>query len=466
MAAPLPHVVVVLPGIMGSVLEDRDGKDVWKLSKASILKGIFTRGRAIKALRLPDGIGDEAATDGVRATALMPDLHVIPGIWSVNVGYERLVSWLRSTFDLSDGSDGRPANLVLFPYDWRLSNRYNAGVLQRAVEPALERFRATAGQEDAKLVFVTHSMGGLVARYFTDVLGGHEITAKLITLGTPHRGALNALESLINGVRKGFGPLGIDLTELSRSLPALYQLLPEYACIEQAGELVKTTELTLPELGTAMVADAMRFHDELSEGAARVGDRYDSHAILARTQPTSTTAKLVGGRVEPLRALLGDDQKGDGTVPRLSAAPYGIASDSPTLRYVMDKHGALPMNDAVLVECEGVLTGRSSIPRALNLVDLGVSAPDVLLAGEVLDVSAETEDGIELDADVADVARASQTVASAAVEPAGDGTYRAAFDFLAPGAYELRVRVRGGAALDQVTTPLVVLDPAALSTEA
>ena len=121
-----------------------------------------------------------------------------------------------------------------FPYDWRLSNRYNARVLQQTVEPVLERFRSRPGNADARLVFISHSMGGLVASYYVDVLGGHEVTGKVITLGTPHRGALNALVSLVNGVRKGIGPISFDLTDLSRSLPALFQLLPEYACIDVA----------------------------------------------------------------------------------------------------------------------------------------------------------------------------------------------------------------------------------------
>ena len=51
-------------------------------------------------------------------------------------------------------------------------------------------------------------------------------------MGTPHRGALNSLEQLVNGVRKGPGPFRVDLTEFARSLPAAYQLLPEYACLE------------------------------------------------------------------------------------------------------------------------------------------------------------------------------------------------------------------------------------------
>ena len=51
MAEQLRDVVVVLPGIMGSVLRDAHGDDVWKLSAGSILKGVLGRGKAIKRLQ-------------------------------------------------------------------------------------------------------------------------------------------------------------------------------------------------------------------------------------------------------------------------------------------------------------------------------------------------------------------------------------------------------------------------------
>ena len=176
MKHPLNDLVVVLPGIMGSSLADPDGKEVWGTSLGSIVKGVLTRGAAIKRLQLPVGIGDDPAPDGVTATRLMPDIHVIPGIWSVSIGYERLVAWFRETFDVIE-ANGAPtpgaANFVQFPYDWRLSNRASAAALARRVEPLLEQLRAEPGRADAKVVFVGHSMGGLVARYYVDVLGGH-----------------------------------------------------------------------------------------------------------------------------------------------------------------------------------------------------------------------------------------------------------------------------------------------------
>jgi alpha-beta hydrolase superfamily lysophospholipase len=464
MAEQLHDVVVVLPGIMGSALRNADGDDIWKLSAGAILAGVLGRLRALKALQLPEGIGDDHPGDGVVATELMPDMHVIPGIWTVTIGYDRLNQWFRTNFDVVEPDPKHPdriVNYVQFPYDWRLSNRYNARELQKTVEAVLERFRAQPGRAGAKLVFVGHSMGGLVARYYVDVLGGHEITDKVITLGTPHRGALNALVSLVNGVRKGFGPVGIDLTALARSLPALHQLLPEYACIESDGGLRKTTETTLPELDDKMVADAMRFHEELRAGAEANASRYDAHPILARTQPTDTTARIAHGAVEGLRTITDDaghveDQKGDGTVPRLSAAPYGVASDSPLLRYVQDKHGALPKNEPVLVEIGGALTGSSVIPRAEREVEIGVAANDVLLAGETLDVTIDADPALRLHAELVGGRVRGGTTAPVV----RDGDHHAvSYARLAPGFYELRVGASGPAAAT-VTTPIAVLDTA------
>lgn len=456
MLHPLQDVVVVLPGVMGSELRDKNGRVVWGTSMGSVVKGVLTRGKAIKRLRLPDGIGDANAPDGVVATALLPDIHVIPGIWSVSVGYESMTKWFRETFDVVEAghsSPSRPVNFVQFAYDWRLSNRASAAALGATVEPILEQFRAKPGHADAKLVLIGHSMGGLVARYFVDVMGGHEITRKVITLGTPHRGAVNALVSLVNGVSKGFGPLKIDLTDLSRSLPSLHQLLPEYACVETSNGLRKTTEVVVPELDSVQLKDAMRFHDQLRVGAAAHSAAYESHPILARTQPTDTTVRIVGGEVQTLRTIEGRSEGGDGTVPRLSASPYGVVPSSPIHRYVMEKHGGLPANDPLLVELEGVLTARHLVARGIDF-DLGVVCDDLLIAGQALDVTIEAESDLVVEAIVND-ADGSIVTQAIAVDN-GDNAYSVRFDDLAPGRYALRVSARGGN--NAVTSPVVVVN--------
>jgi triacylglycerol esterase/lipase EstA (alpha/beta hydrolase family) len=181
-------------------------------------------------LTLEEGIGDNPAGDGVRPVSLMPDLHVLPGIWSWNLGYDALLGWLRSRLALVDAPPDlpeRPANLVTMPYDWRLSNRYNGRRLKSIVEPALERWRAQGGEfADAKLVFICHSMGGLVARWYLEREDGAEVTRRLVTLGTPYRGALCALDQLVNGVRKGIGPFKVNLSAFrAGDVPARHLLL-------------------------------------------------------------------------------------------------------------------------------------------------------------------------------------------------------------------------------------------------
>ena len=293
-----PHeiedVIVVLPGIMGSTLT-RNGSPVWAPSAGAVLRAIRTFGESIRSLALPEGVGDGHPEDGVEPVALMPDLHVLPGVWSWNIGYGALLDWLRTAFHVIEPTPQDPdrmPNLLAVPYDWRLSNRFNGHRLKGVVEPALERWRSQGGRlADARLTFICHSMGGLVARWYMEKEGGAAITRKLITLGTPFRGALAALDQLVNGVRKGIGPLRADMTSFARSLPSLHQLLPEYACLESPGGLLKTTETSVPELDATMVADGMRFHNELDEAVAVGGvGRYDVHPIVGTRQPTMTTA--------------------------------------------------------------------------------------------------------------------------------------------------------------------------------
>lgn len=49
---------------------------------------------------------------------------------------------------------------------------------------------------------VAHSMGGLIARYFVQLLGGDGLVRNLITLGTPHRGTSLSRYSLLPRIRE------------------------------------------------------------------------------------------------------------------------------------------------------------------------------------------------------------------------------------------------------------------------
>jgi pimeloyl-ACP methyl ester carboxylesterase len=438
MTAPT-DLVVVLPGILGSTLR-QDGHLVWAPSAGSALRAIATFGASVRRLELPVGIGDDHPYDGVKPVALMPDLHVLPGIWTAVKGYDPLLARLRSLGyrEPGPGPDGPARNLIPVPYDWRLSCRYNGKRLGTIIEPALQRWRDQGGPyADAQVVFVCHSMGGLVARWYIEKCGGAEVTRKLITLGTPYRGAANALAQLVNGAHPGLGPFRLELTRFARSMPSLHQLMPEYACLHHDGDLAKTTSVTLPELDTAMVTDAMRFYTDLQHAEARRPQSLTAtHAIVGTTQPTATTARLAGGRIELLDSYQDQDLYGDSTVPVVAACRPDVPMDSNTLRRVPDKHGNLPRNRAALDEVEGILTASSITVKAARPVALRVDAPDFALAGQPVTVRVTPAEPARQAIHAAVTSETGTLIETRVLRPSG-GTIT--IDGLAPGAYTIDV---------------------------
>jgi hypothetical protein len=77
----MSDVVVLLPGITGitgSILR-RDGLDVWVPSLQAALGTLRTRGSSIERLAFPPGSAPDV-DDGVTAQALMPGVHLVPGL--------------------------------------------------------------------------------------------------------------------------------------------------------------------------------------------------------------------------------------------------------------------------------------------------------------------------------------------------------------------------------------------------
>jgi hypothetical protein len=196
----------------------------------------------------------------------------------------------------------------------------------------------------------------------------------------------------VNGVEKTVVPLRLELTRFARSLPSAHQLLPQYACLETGAGLTPFSAVALPNLNPALVADAVAFHatlDAAPEGDAAPASAYALHPIVGTRQPTPTTARLVEERIETSDAIEGTREGGDGTVPRLSAAPKALSPDDPRLRYAPDQHLGLHSHQAVLDELEGVLTARPVIHRGLAGPEIGLRTEALLLLGEPLMVWAE-----------------------------------------------------------------------------
>ena len=86
--APMKDMIIILPGILGSVLQ-KDGKDLWAVSGQSIWQILTRSGETIHNLKLAQDDAEAASLgDGIRATALIQDTHLIPGFWKID-GYTK-----------------------------------------------------------------------------------------------------------------------------------------------------------------------------------------------------------------------------------------------------------------------------------------------------------------------------------------------------------------------------------------
>ena len=186
---------------------------------------------------------------------MIRDVHLIPGFWKID-GYTKMLRYIEETFDVTRGQ-----NLFEFPYDWRRDNRVAARRLHRQSGEWLDAWRASSGASDARLVLVGHSMGGLIARYFLECLDGWRDTRALVTFGTPYRGSLNALDTLVNGKKIKF----LDMTEVARSFTAIHQLLPTYPCyVDGDAGPAYVDEADIPHLDRAKAKAALDFHREIA----------------------------------------------------------------------------------------------------------------------------------------------------------------------------------------------------------
>jgi lecithin:cholesterol acyltransferase len=451
-------LVIVIPGIMGSELVNRESKPVWSLRGGSLLRAIATFGRSITSLELPAGVGDEPPDDGVTASALMGDLHVIPGLWRPIAGYTSLLEFLsgpRVGLTLADprNPDVVP-NLIAFPYDWRLSCRYNGARLAALAAPALERWRRHSGRPQARLVLLCHSLGGLVARWFLEREGGAELTRALITIGTPHLGSVKALGTLVNGIERGLGPLSLSLTAFARSLPSLHQLLPTYRCLDSAQGRQTLLDAGAPGLDTAMVQDAARFHEQIEPSSSST---WALHKVVGIRQATLTSARFDGGVLTLLDTIDGKDQEGDGTVPRHAAEPkLGRGKE---VHEVAQQHGELQVSRSTLDLVDGIITRQSLIWESPAATGFGVTMDDLHAAGSAVPLRVEHAAGRRLLVTVLDEKGAEVGVR---VPVRSDGV--AELPALPPGGYRARVAATSPGGPSPVTHPFVVLpDPAELA---
>lgn len=418
---PMRDLVVLIPGIMGSVLQ-KDGQDLFALSWSAGWSALFSGGSSLQQIMLSedDSCGKDLG-DGITATRLMSDAHLIPGFFKID-GYSRISDFIKSNFDVIQGDvhDGtKPANYFEFPYDWRRDNKCAALKLETLINERLPQWQQSSGNLHAKVVLIGHSMGGLVSRYYLEMLEGWKNCRALITFGTPYRGSVNALDFLANGYKKKF----IDLTEVLRSFTSAYQLLPIYKVVDAGGGYQYIEDVRdIPGIDSKRAATArLDFHGAIKQAVethqkdADYLKSYKIVPIVGTRQPTLQSANFENGKITASYEVPSKDPadqvlaEGDGTVPRLSATPYEL-SDEYRETFFAERHASLQNNDNVLTDLSNRLrqmqtslkkflgtpppspTAAAQPAISLHLDDLYLVDEPVVLRANLINVSKQIDE--------------------------------------------------------------------------
>lgn len=374
----MADLIVLVPGITGSVLRRPGGPAVWKRSIGAVGRGIATLPVTLERLALPTGLGDEPP-DG--PAQLIPDgiiggWHAWPGMHTSD-GYDGLVQLARNH---------NAAAVRVFSYDWRLSNRHTARVLSEQVEIWLDEWWKITKDRNARVCFLCHSMGGLVVRYYLEVLGGRELASRVVTLGTPYSGSVKAIRVLTGAAFDRIPFVGDAITRVTRTFPALAQLLPAYRCVEAINGPITLAEAVLPDLPSDAVSDAVAFHSEIASAVGRNPQRdYKLHVLVGTRHETLQSVSLKGDRIIYRTEQCGVDHRGDGTVATFAAVPAEW-NDTADADVLIVRHAAMTSAEAALTAVWNKIAPINLGATLYPPLELGVGLPDI----------AHVRDGIHL----------------------------------------------------------------------
>lgn len=404
--------MVFVPGFLGSRLT-RDGRDVWSDSGDALLRS-RPSARALEGMALPPGLGDEPPEDRFRLVAdgLLTAPDSMPGLLSC-AGYSDIRAVL---------GDPVEDQYVPFPYDWRLSNRLVAEELAVRVERELTRWTERVGRhypdraDDPKVILVCHSTGGLVGRYYLECLGGRETARALVTLGTPHQGAAQAVRFLTGhgigdqGSDQGVGDHGTSSTTATRmlnevmrdfalNLPSVAQMLPVYDAVRVAGKSRPRTladrRYPVPGLPADLVEDAFSFHNRFLEAREAhrrtdAGGRlpYQVYCVAGTAHATVLTVGLsADGLRHDMTDAAGHLGAGDGTVPRNSAIADWAVQDEADILWTDSRNADMAGAAAVGEKLAAIRKGLPVSGMLAGDERIILHAPSEAVAGRPFEVS-------------------------------------------------------------------------------
>jgi pimeloyl-ACP methyl ester carboxylesterase len=323
---PKKGKVLVLPGIMGSLLDVLDAKGeadrIW-LSPFNIIRGRFME-LELTLDAEPKKKGTTVRTAGLYRSFYVPLLIELDTHWNV-----------------------RP-----FAFDWREPIDRSAARLDGEIK---------AFGEGGPVHLIAHSMGGLVCRRFVSAFpdtwkamndtSGKGAGGRLIQLGTPNRGSFsiaNVLTGLEDAVKKLslFDPWhGMDdVLDVVSSFPGVYQMLPSH--LQELGD----DHVRLYQSATWGSFTALQRHldaaKKLHESLEPVVDPERLVYVAGFDRPTISSIKVTS----PGKFTFGTTRDGDGKVTHALGLLDGVRT-----YYVDEAHGALAKNGRVLAAIHDLL---------------------------------------------------------------------------------------------------------------
>jgi len=254
--------IIIIPGILGSqLINKRTGERVWPRGSRSKDDDL----ELPVSPNIKENSDDLIATDilyTAKVALLLPEIEVYHELLMVlenNAGYKR------ASID-NPPPDGDRDTYYVFYYDWRRDNVETAQLLGQKIRAIKERL----GRPGLKFSIVAHSMGGLIARYYAmygarDVLdepapvadwsGARDIN-KLIMVGTPNEGSMEALKTLVEGYsitggdRRRFAIAKKLEADTAFTLPSVYQLLPNSNIAQFYDDNLRPLALDLYDVST------------------------------------------------------------------------------------------------------------------------------------------------------------------------------------------------------------------------
>jgi hypothetical protein len=384
--APDRNPIIVIPGILGSKLRDpATGELAWGAFERGVADPEEPAGARLVALPI-DAIHSLAELrDEIVPSGVLDKLHIeLAGIAIDIQAYAGILATLGAggyrdeALGLGGEVDYGADHFTCFQfdYDWRRDNVENAKRLHAFIEEkrayVQKQYAKRYGtvNADVKFDIAAHSMGGLLTRYYL-MYGAQDLPAdgslpalswegakrveRVVLIGTPNAGSLDALVMLVEGHRPG-PLLPYYSAAVLGTFPSVYQLLPRgrHAAAlwdgDAAHPIADLTDATLweqegwgladPEQGPALAtllpkerdpaarrATALAFQRRALERARAFQAALDRHEVappagldlfLVAGDAAQTAQQVAVRRADGALAVVANGP-GDGTVLRTSA---------------------------------------------------------------------------------------------------------------------------------------------------